>query len=270
MLEPGTIIKIKSATEIDKTLNANKRCKKVYFISDMYQYCGYEYRIKAHNSNGTYRVREEGPNHWNWLPEWFDIIKVSKQNCLNDGSIEQRSLCLALCRQVMSGNQPYLPIFKPHDSCNTKNYGGFDYDDFPEDEWYLTTAKNFPDWPCLKLKPEILETALKHSFKYRPTTFSDFLSQPISRWFQWDKTPEGQKYWQEVNNAILDSNIILNTTEITLNKSIKKEEKHENQLQRKKSDLVRGTVPEGNIICGRKRKASVSIGHLSNKICSGI
>lgn len=57
------------------------------------------------------------------------------------------------------------------------------------------------------------------------------------------------------------------TTKIT---TIKKEEKHENQFQRKKARIERGTRPEGSTVCGRRSKASVAVGHLSNRKVTGI
>ena len=57
------------------------------------------------------------------------------------------------------------------------------------------------------------------------------------------------------------------TTEITI---IKKEEKYENQFQRKKARIERGTRPEGSTVCGRRGKASVAIGHLSYRKVTGI
>lgn len=57
------------------------------------------------------------------------------------------------------------------------------------------------------------------------------------------------------------------TTEITITK---KEEKYENQFQRKKARIERGTRPEGSTVCGRRGKASVAIGHLSYRKVTGI
>ena len=57
------------------------------------------------------------------------------------------------------------------------------------------------------------------------------------------------------------------TTEII---TIKKEEKHENQFQRKKARIERGTRPEGSTVCGRRSKASVAVGHLGYRKVTGI
>ena len=57
------------------------------------------------------------------------------------------------------------------------------------------------------------------------------------------------------------------TTEII---TIKKEEKHENQFQRKKARIERGTRPEGSTVCGRRGKASVAVGYLGYRKVTGI
>lgn len=57
------------------------------------------------------------------------------------------------------------------------------------------------------------------------------------------------------------------TKEITL---IKQKEKYENQFQRKKARIKRGTRPEGSTVCGRRGKASVAVGHLGYRKVTGI
>lgn len=259
MLEPGTIIKIKSATKINETLNANKCCKKVVFVQDMYAYCGCVCSITGYNHNNTYTVKEFGPHIWNWLPEWFDVIDAPN-GFWNNGSKKQRSLCLALYRQALSGNIPWIeklgqdaPTFK------IREKGGFNYISFLEDDWGNgKIAGSLPDWKWLDINPRILERALVILYNAR----ADFKIL--------ERNPNSPELW--FDGLIMtesDSTFVTDFINKYLGKPIKTIE-HENQLQRKKSNLVRGTVPERNIICGRKRKASVSIGHLSNKICSGI
>lgn len=60
---------------------------------------------------------------------------------------------------------------------------------------------------------------------------------------------------------------VSSTTEIT---TIKKEEKHETQFQRKKARIERGTRPEGSTVCGRRGKTSIAVGHLSYRKVAGI
>lgn len=260
MLELGTRVKIKSFTDITNTLDKNNCCRGVRFVPQMKNYCGQEFKITSYSDRShTFQLNDID---WYWRPEWFEVITDSSNDCLNDGSIEQRSHCLALIRQTMSGNEPNLSIFTPHTDCNCKRVGGFDYIDFPQDDWHYTIAQNIPDWPCLRLKPEVLEKAIKYCLEQKGLEhFKQAVMNSISTWFSFGKTKEGYAYW---------SCIAENQNSIKLIENLNKKEEHENQLQRKKSDLVRGTVPEGNIICGRKCKTSVSIGHLSYKVCSGI
>lgn len=256
MSKPRTIIKIKSATEIDKTLNANKCCKEILFTQDMYRYCGYTCSIYKYNGNGTYLVNEEGPNRWNWVPEWFDVIDTSN-NFWNDGSKEQRSFCLALYRQALSGNVPYIEKLDQSGAFKTKKEGGFNYLDFKEDIWDEKIAHNCPDWKWLNIKPRILERVLTILYN----AHADFKTLEIN--------PNSPARWfDEITTDAENTRFITDFINKYLNKPTKTIE-HENQLQRKKSDLVRGTVPEGNIICGRKRKTSVAVGYLSNSVCIG-
>lgn len=135
MLESGTIIRIKSASQISKTLTKDNSCKNVFFDKNMYTYCGYTCSIVGHNGNGTYKVEEKGPSLWNWLPEWFDVIDMTN-DFWNNKSVEQRSLCLALYRQALSDNMPYIERLDQGDSVFTiKEKGGFNYTRFPEDNW---------------------------------------------------------------------------------------------------------------------------------------
>lgn len=52
--------------------------------------------------------------------------------------------------------------------------------------------------------------------------------------------------------------------------TIKQEEKHENQFQRKKACIKRGTRPEGSAVRGRRGKTSVAVGHLGYRKVIGI
>lgn len=92
------------------------------------------------------------------------------------------------------------------------------------------------------------------------------------------KSDIGIYYWKE--GGLVDINTKLSmcatevfpiteitTTEIT---TIKQEEKYENQFQRKKARIERGTRPEGSTVCGRRSKASVAVGHLGYRKVIGI
>lgn len=80
-------------------------------------------------------------------------------------------------------------------------------------------------------------------------------------------------YWKKGELVDVTTNLrkqaieVFPTKEITL---IKQEEKHENQFQRKKACIKRGTRPEGSTVCGRRGKASVAVGHLSYRKVTGV
>lgn len=87
------------------------------------------------------------------------------------------------------------------------------------------------------------------------------------------KSDTGIYYWKEGRLVDVDTKLsmpaieVSPTTEIT---TIKQEEKHETQFQRKKARIKRGTRPEGNSVCGRRSKASVAVGHLGYRKVIGI
>ena len=255
MLESGTKVKVKSFADIKKTLNITGYCGNVWFAPPMKDYCEGEFKIKKYIlENHTYVF--EGIS-WNWLPEWFDVIK-KPNDFWNDGSKEQRSLCLALYRQTLSGNHPCIHKLDASGVFTSKFCGGFNYTDFPEDGWVDKIAENIPDWKWLTVDSTILERILAILCRINANLLLlTAAPNDPSLWF------DGRTILKDDSDFIVD---FINKYSNKLTNSIK----YENQLQRKKSDLVRGTVPEGNIICGRKRKTSVSIGHLSNKVCTGI
>ena len=59
-------------------------------------------------------------------------------------------------------------------------------------------------------------------------------------------------------------------TQITVEDILKiHSQRYENRLQKQKADVVRGDDTEGNRVQSRKRKASVTVGHLSYKSVKG-
>lgn len=271
MLEPGTKIQIKSAAEIDKTLNANKCCKKVVFVDDMYCYCGNYYHIDIYNpKNNTYRVKETDLNLWSWCPEWFEVITYPSKY-FNDGSIEERSLCLALCRQALSENPVNLEIFTKSSclECPSKINGGFNYCDFSKDDWYDRIAENIPDWPCLRLKPQILEKALQYLLEYRgPSKIQDYISGLVETWFNWDRTSEGVDYWRTVCSTTPE-NAKFKQPELVSVKTTINKTNYENRFQKRKAVVIRGSVPEGNKVCSRKCETTVVCGHIDYRVIIG-
>lgn len=186
---------------------------------------------------------------------------------LNNGSKEQRSLCLALIRQTMSGNEPNVSIFTPGTTCNTKSFGGFNYGDFTGDSWSSTIAKNIPDWPCLNLNPEILEEAIKNCLsQHNLPYFKECVKENINRWFVFNYT-EKPDFWYKVAATL--GTIHLGTVKNTNIEQPIKEQKDEIKFQRKKGCILRGTVPEGNQQSSRKRQTATCSGHLGYQVCTG-
>lgn len=263
MLANGTKVRIKSWKKIQKTLDGSGRCDGLYFNPEMKAYCGKVYDILAHTS-GFYRLNDPGSSYW--AQRWFEVVK--EESYLNDGSIEQRSLCLALIRQVMSGNKLDLEYLKYYKGPAFPGHNGFLYLDYPQDKWKPSTriAENIPDWPCLNLKPEILEEAIKnclsqHNLEY----FKKYISSNISSWFIFAKT-EKDAFWYEVAGMSNRNPGISKDTNVEQSFKTKKDEI---KFQRKKGCILRGTVPEGNQQSSGKCKATTCSRHLSHKVCTG-
>lgn len=206
-LTTGAKIKIKSKDCILQTLKGGNHTRGIIFDDDMFDFCTQILTIqKPYTLVGipymdAYKVKE---NQFTWVSEWFNVIYT---NVLNDGSIEERSLCLALIRQTMSGNEPCLwRLVEGAQSSERGGYfpsgmdGGFFYD--YKDGWNKTIANNIPDWPCLRLMPEILEEAIRdclilHDLNY----FINHVENPISDWFISDKIVIND-YWGTVNEDL--------------------------------------------------------------------
>ena len=269
MLKPGSKVRVKSLIDIEKTLDKYRCCRDVWFAPSMKKHCEKEFKIKEYISeNNTFVFNDVS---WKWCPEWFEVITNPQEDFLNDGSVEERSLCFALIRQTMSGNTPDLSIFTPHTNCSCKSYGGFNYQDFTQDEWYHTIAKNIPDWPCIKLKPKILEEAIENClFQYGLEYFNEHVDDSLTCWFVFSLTGQGQKYWENITK-VLDNWITAIEPSNTLNDKINlaKTENYENRFQKRKSTIIKGSVPKGSKICSRKYQTSITVGYLSYRKCVG-
>ena len=271
MLQPGTKVKIKSFIDIKKTLDNDNYYGRIWFAPPMKTFCEREFKIEDYlEKNSTY-ILDGVP--WNWCEKWFDVMDEST-NYLNNGSIEQRSLCLALIRQVMSGNAPALDLLTMNQDVFPNNdRGGFYYKEYSQDKWvyYSKIARNIPNWPCLKLKPEILEEAIRnclkqHSLEY----FKEQVAKPILIWFIFSKTIEGDEYWSAVQEqTISQATVKDNTSEESNNITIINNKENEIEFQRKKASILRGTVPEGSEQSSGKCKTATCSGHLSYQVCSG-
>jgi len=126
---------------------------------------------------------------------------------------------------------------------------------FKEEQWYKITTPGKTG-----ISPEqVKELIVKYEGKIDPAYHYD--------------SPLGIYYWKK--GQIVDVGTIVPkdaievspTTEITI---IKQKEKHENQFQRKKACIERGTRPEGSTVCGRRSKASIAVGHLGYRKVTGI
>ena len=180
--------------------------------------------------------------------------------------------------QYLSGNCPNPSIFK-YMSTPTKEDGGFNFSGFGYDFRNIQQEKvPFPDWPILNLPLDEAYTILEHCYKYGTTKkdlefFTREVSSILLSGFPWDDTPEGDNYWEyrskHYQGSISKEELKTSLTQQKISTTQIKTENYETKLQRKKSIVIRGTVPEGSITCGRKRKTSIAVGYLSNSVCIG-
>lgn len=273
-MKVGDKVRVKSWEEILKTvddkyysINLDKCGGRIHFDRDsMYQYTsltGTISNIDNYTGNVQIKFSKDCPIYWH--PSWLDLIP---EKLTVDKDCSSRWLIFCMILQYLSGNCPNPSIFKymftPH-----KEAGGFDFSDFKYN--FINLQKGnipFPDWPILNLPLDEAYVILEHCYTYGSSKkdlefFTDDISTIIFCGFPWNNTPEGDIYW---NSRLV--NYKYPTSEEKLETQIKIEN-YENKLQRKKSIVIRGTVPEGSITCGRKRKTSIAVGYLSNSVCIG-
>ena len=286
-MKVGDKVKVKSWEEILKTLNKEYYCTNlnkdegvIYFNKEgMFQYVnliGTISKIDKTTGNIEIKFKDQAYTWW-WHPSWLELIPKELDV---DKDCSSKWLIFCMIFQYLSGNCPNPSIFK-YMLTPTKKEGGFDFKDF--EYHFINIQKGYvplPDWPILNIPLDEAYVILEHCYKYGKSKkdlefFTYDVSTIIFGGFPWIDVPEMNEYWnyRYVYYKEMTSNeklkISLTQTDIKYLETQIKTENYENQLQRKKSDLVRGTVPEGNIICGRNRKATVSLGHLSHKVCSG-
>lgn len=260
MLESGTKVKVKSREEINKTLTKDWYCNGVFFQNAMYALCGQTLTLTAYFNNGAYSAKE---SFYNWRPEWFDVIETYEnlQDDIWSGTFEDKMLNLAMFHQVESGNKLNLVALKEDFEHNwafrSKDAGGFNYDDYAEDNWVFCEprCKNPPDYKWLNLKPEFVEKIiLRAKSENRLSKLIENPSNSLS-WFTWKDAPEGTKYWSDFARLYTqDTQTLTNTIQNERNKI---------KLQRKKTSIRVGTVPEGCRVHGKRCKTSVRSRHLS-------
>lgn len=124
-------------------------------------------------------------------------------------------------------------------------------------QWYKITAPGKS-----RISPEQVKELIT---KYGGLLNSSFNYDSSLAVYTWTKNTQVRCLSQ--SDVAKDAIEVSPTTEITI---IKKEEKHENQFQRKKARIERGTRPEGSTVCGRRSKASVAVGHLGYRKVTGI
>ena len=280
-MKVGDKVKVKSWEEILKTLsekycctNLNKDSGCIYFNREgMFQYLnliGTISEIDKKTGNIQIEFKERNCLFW-WHPSWLELILEELDV---DKDCNPKWLIFCMIFQYLSGNCPNPSIFK-YKYTSTKNDGGFNFSDFGYDFRNIHEGKiPFPDWPILNIPLNEAYVILKYCYKYETFKkdlefFTSDVSSILFRGFPWNCTPEGVDYWDDRSKYyhISTSKEELGTLKNTITQI--KTENYENKLQRKKSIVIRGTVPEGSITCGRKRKTSIAVGYLSNSVCIG-
>lgn len=124
-------------------------------------------------------------------------------------------------------------------------------------QWYKITAPGESG-----ISPEQVKELI---VKYGGLINSSFNYKSRSAVYTWTKNTQVECISQR--DVAKDAIEVSPTTEIIITK---KEEKYENQFQRKKACVKRGTRPEGSTVCGRRGKTSVAVGHLGYRKVTGI
>ena len=286
-MKVGDKVKVKSWEEILKTLNKdfcctnlNKDSGLVYFNKrDMSLYIdltGTISEIDKSTGNIQIKFKERNCLFW-WHPSWLELIPEELDI---DKNCNPKWLIFCMIFQYLSGNCPNPSIFK-YFSTPIKRDGGFDFKDFEYDFINIQNGNvPFPDWPILNIPLNEAHVILEHCYKYgigkkNLEFFTYDVNTIIFGGFPWNRTPEGGDYWDYQSKYYQGSiskeelKTTLTQTDIKYLETQIKTENYENKLQRKKSVVIRGTVPEGSVTCGRKRKTSIAVGYLSNSVCIG-
>lgn len=280
-MKVGDKVKVKSWEEILKTLNKRYYClepckdgEATYFNKEgMFQYVNLTGTIsRIDKETGNIEIKSEDWRcPWWWRPCWLELIPEELDV---DKDCSSKWLIFCMIFQYLSGNCPNPNIFKYLFTPN-KEDGGFNFKDFEYDFFGIQKERVlFPNWPILNIPLDEAYVILEHCYKYETSKknlefFTHSIDSIIFSGFPWNCTPEGVDYWDDrskyyhVSISKEESGTLKNIiTQI-------KTENYENKLQRKKSIVIRGTVPEGSITCGRKRKTSIAVGYLSNSVCIG-
>lgn len=254
----GDEVTIKSWEEIKVTLDdsCNYKGDHISFVSSMHSDLGKTYKI-TEILEGLKNVRYQ-LNGWWYVEDWIKPKEVSTKYSNN-------RIIFFMCLQLLSGNRPDKSIFK--NRIPFKHEGGFNWSEFQEKVSMQYTIDPLPNWPILTLDIDFAELILTRIKEYSNDKISlndltGYISD-IIYFIVWDQTPEGTDFWFEKWSYY---NTSVNVEKL---KQPYKIENHEIKLQRKKSTVIRGTVPEGSITRGRKRKVAITVGYLSNTVCIG-
>lgn len=254
----GDEVTIKSWEEIEVTLDDSNDYKKesIAFASAMHKDLGKTYKITKiiiARKYPRYLI-----NNWWYIEDWIKPKEVKSV-------FSDKRLIFFMCLQLLSGNRPDKSIFK--DRVPFQFEGGFDWTEFREELLIESVTSDLPNWPILTLDIDFAELILTRIYEHsmRSIDLEDF-TRPVSfiiDSIDWSNTPEEYDFWDakwEYYKSNIDSKTL---------KQPNKTENHEIKLQRKKSTVIRGTVPEGSITRGRKRKVTITVGYLSNSVCIG-
>lgn len=258
----GDEVTIKTWKEIKETLNGDNEYQKdtfLQFVPEMRDDCGKSYKITSIYDTAYPRYEI---NTWWYVEDWIKP-KETKSMFSDD------RLIFFMCLQLLSGNWPDRSIFKgiiPY-----KHERGFDWSEFKEKLSMIYMTDPLPNWPILTLDIDFAELLLIRMYEYSFSSIIDIdeFKKPIYRLIDdidWVKTPEGFEFWDEKHQYYKSKS---NSEILKHQKQSYKTENHEIKLQRKKSTVIRGTVPEGSITRGRKRKVTITVGYLSNSVCIG-
>lgn len=259
MLKIGTKVKVKSKEEIDKTLDGDSHCGTVYFDPNMYAFCGQSLTLTAYFDNGSYSTKE---TFYNWRPEWFDVVPELESLFEDDiwsGTFEDKILNLAMLHQVESGNAVNLSLLKKyvedHSYFPSDEDDGFSYSDYPDEYWIFGKPEctNPPNYKWLNLKPGIVEKIIKEVVNQNAIDKLKQYPEDSNAWFLWISSNEGANFWSNFHKKY-QSNTKQNLTQ---------NERNQIKLQRKKTFIRVGTVPEGCRVHGKRCKASVRCRYLS-------
>lgn len=179
---------------------------------------------------------------------------------------EDWCLNIALFRQCCAGNAVNRNLLKNAvNAFPTRGSGGFNYSDFPTDEWKNGTKicnyGLYKDYPWLYLKPYILEKILKQlQIKYPKENILHILKEERHSMTSWIVFACCEPLIIE-RESINWSNF--NKLYIQILKRYDKD-----RLQKEATDILRGEGYSGTVVYGRQHKTTTSVGHLSNKVCS--